>query len=111
MDDFTQHRLQIERDFALKILDVYEAGNFSKEEVITVARYINEEMEGIDNKTDLITFLDYVSSNWPALSGVVSKEKEITSEEKDSEVYSGVLALAQNGKIDKAIELAKSNNN
>lgn len=108
MDYFAQHRHQIEKDLAYKLIDVFEKGNLKIEEVSEIAGRLNDEIEKINNTTELRVFLDTVSARWPVLSEVVTKEKAVTSEEKDSEVYSGVLALAQNGKIDKAIKLAKS---
>lgn len=111
MGDIASYKLNIEKDLALKIISIYESGGMTQEDVAKTAQYLNDEMEKINNKTDLRTFLDSVVVRWPAFSEIVINEKKNSSEELDSELYSGVLALAQNGKIDKAIKLAKSNNN
>lgn len=111
MDDFSSYRIKVEKALALKLIDIYESGKITQEQVAATATYLNNEFEKINSKTDLSSFLETVSARWPALSGVVLNEKADSSENADSELYSGVLALAQNGKIDKALKLAKSNNN
>ncbi len=111
MDDIASYKLRVEKALALKIIDIYESGGLTQEDISKTALYLNGEIEKITNKTDLRVFLDSVAARWPLLSEIALSEKEDSSEEKDNELYSGVLALAQNGKIDKAIELAKSNTN
>lgn len=111
MDDITSYKLSVEKALALKIIDIYESGGMNQDDITKTAQYLNSEIEKINNKTDFRAFLDSVAARWPLLSEIALSEKEDSSEEKDSELYSGVLALAQNGKIDKALKLAKSNKN
>ena len=105
------YKLGVEKALALKMIDIYESGGMTQEDLAKTAEYLNDEIEKITNKTDLRTFLDGVAGRWPLLSEIALSEKEDSSEERDKELYSGVLALAQNGKIDKALELVKSNTN
>ncbi|GEM_PF-2606300 len=111
MEDYNSYRLKVEKALALKLIDIYESGKISQEQIAATATYLNSELEKINSKSDLSSFLETVAARWPALSEVVMNEKADSSESADHELYSGVLALAQNGKIDKAIKLAKTNNN
>lgn len=108
MDQIQQHKEQIEKQIVDTGIDRYGDGTISKEELGLIADFAVVGMNMIKTQGDLSNFLTSLVSRWPIFQNIATIEEAHVKEAADSQVYSGALALAKDGKIENAIRLAKT---
>jgi hypothetical protein len=111
MDELKQYKYKIEKDIVERALKDYEEEKLSRDELKNIADFTIQGMEKVNNRVDLTDFLKDLSARWPIFTNIAIIEEGSYKDIVEDEVYSGVLALAQNGKIDNAIKLAKTMTN
>jgi hypothetical protein len=108
MNSLQEHKRQIEKQIVDKALSEYGEGKITREQLKQIADYTVDAMSKIQNHAHVISFLNALSTHWTFFQGLAMVEEGEQRDLEETEVHSGVLTLAQNGKIDDAIKLAKS---
>ncbi len=85
-----------------------ENGVIKEGDITPIADYVLGRMDDIKSEIEMDQFLSELSTKWPIFSHITSGFQAENKEKADSEVAEGVLTLAQHGKIDEAISLAKT---
>lgn len=107
MDDIVQYKQNVDKRIVDKALSDFGEGIISEDDLREIANFTVSGMKNINNRAELFSFLRQLSEKWTSFKFIATIEESELKEAVESEVYSGVLTLAQHGKIDKAIKLAK----
>lgn len=108
MDTLQSHKREIEKQIVDRALAEYADGKITREQLKQIADYTVDAMGKIQTHAHIASFLSTLSSHWTFFQGLAMVEEGEQRGLTETEVHSGVLTLAQNGKIDDAIKLAKS---
>lgn len=108
MDFSPDHKKEIETNIVQAIITALEGNGLSKDELPKIADFVLERIDSVKNHDGMVAFLDELSSTWPIFINIASIEKGEVKEKVEDEVTEGVLTLAKSGKIDEAIDLAKT---
>lgn len=111
MDQFLQHRYQVEQQIVDATLNEFEKGNFTEDQMREIADFTVSAMKNVQSVQDIYNFLQLLSSRWPIFQNLVTIEGGVMKEASDKQVYSGVLDLAKHGNIEEAVKLAKTATN
>ncbi len=107
--DFTQeHKTEIENKIVETIADEVEKGNLKEENLKDIADFVLGRIDQIKNQDELIAFLFELSTKWTVFKTIETMERANLKGKVEKEVAEGVLMLAKNGKIDEALNLAKT---
>lgn len=106
-----EQKYQIEAQIVETVLNALDKDLLMTDQLQEIADYALEGMKKVSNEQDLLNFLSSLSSKWKIFEGlaVLQKGKIVKKEEK--EVADGILMLIKEGKIDDALNLAKSATN
>lgn len=108
MDFNDSHKKEIETRIVEIISSGLEKGDLKEEESKEIADFVLGRIDLIKNRTELEAFLSQLSSKWQVFKVLESLEKGETRKRVENEVAEGVLTLAKNGKINEALNLAKT---
>lgn len=86
----------------------FEKGTMSEEDFPPIATFALEKIESINNEAEAEVLLKELSGKWPVFSSLANLAEGHNQEKVEGEVAEGVLQLAQSGKIDEALSLAKN---
>ena len=111
MDQIKQNKYKVEKDIVDKALTEYGNGRLARDELKEIANFTVEGIKKVNNRLDLASFLKALSAKWQIFENIAIIEEGNYRQEVEDEVYSGVLTLAQQGKVDSAIKLAKTMTN
>lgn len=111
MNDLQKYKYKVEKDLVDRSLIEYEAGKITDNDLKAIASYVLNSLKNVKTKEDLVNFLRALSVKWPMFSGIASIEEGNYKDLVEDDVYSGVLALAENGKIEEAIKLSRTMTN
>lgn len=107
--EFTEeHKNRIERAIVETVISALENGNLAESELSQIANFVLEKIDQIKTHDELVIFLSDLSSRWPIFTNLETLEKGEIEEKVEDEVAEGVLTLAQSGKIEEAVNLAKT---
>ena len=108
MNDIIQYKQNIDKKIVDKALTEFGNGKITEDDLKQIADFTVLGMEKITNKKQLYEFLKQLAAKWTIFEFIATIEERELKEAVESEVYKGVLTLAQNGKIENAIKLAKT---
>jgi hypothetical protein len=111
MDAFQKHKGDLEKEIIENSLRAYEQGEFSRDDLKTVADLVITELQQTKDEAEILNFLNTLATKWPFLSNVAIIEKGTVKEEEEKAVYAQALDMVHNGQIDNAIQLAKTETN
>lgn len=106
--DIESLRNKVLNDTLDVIIANLEKNAISEAEITPIADFVLAKIDSVNNETDVATFLSELSSRWPIFGNIASIQQGENQEKVEGEVAQGVLSLAQSGKIDEALSLAKS---
>lgn len=107
--DFTEsHKKEIEKQIVEAIITSLDKDNLKTTELPNIANFVLERIDNIKTHNELILFLGELARIWPVFVNLTAIEKGEVKEIKEDEVAQSVLTLAKSGKIDEAINLAKT---
>lgn len=110
--DFTQeHKNEIERKIVEAIIAGLENKSLLESQLSEIADFVLQRIDAVKNQDELLAFLADLSSKWSIFNNVKLTEEGEVKAEAENEVAKGVLDLAKSGKIDDAIDLAKTMTN
>ena len=107
--DFTdQHKAQVEAQIVEIVAASLENNVLGQEELPVIATFVLDKIDTIKTQDELAVFLAELSGKYPIFKNIAIVEKGILNHEKENVVVKDMLNLAKNGKIDEAIQLAKT---
>lgn len=90
------------------VIENLEKNVISEDEIIPIADFVLGKIDSVNNEIDKAAFLSELSSKWSIFRNITLVQSAENRERVEGEVASGVLHLAQSGKISEALSLAKS---
>ncbi len=99
---------QITRAILEAIATGLENGTIHNADSATIADFWEGKVDSIKTEEDLLSFLLELSQKWPVFANLYTVEKGKKSEANEQQVTQDVVALANKGKIDEAVDLAKT---
>lgn len=108
MEVTARHKEEIEKKIIEGIIDALENDKVAEAELPEVADFVLARIDQIQNHDQLVKFLDELSAKWPFFEGLEQIERGEVTEAKEDQVEQEVLKLAKSGKVNEAINLAKT---
>lgn len=108
MDSFAQHKNDLEKRIVETVITSLEKNSLEESQLAEIADFVLGRIDTIQTQEELIAFLNELSFKWPLFSNLSLIEKGDVKDKVEDEVAEGVETLAQTGKIDDAIDLAKT---
>lgn len=107
--DLTQaHKKEVERKLVETIIDSLGKNLISVNDKNTMSGFILERMPIVKTHEELITFLRELSSKWAIFSPLLVIESGEVKDKNEEKAVDKVETLTQEGKIDEAINMAKT---
>ncbi len=108
MDFDAQHKKKIEDEIAEAIIDALEDKKISEGDATQISDFVLRKIDLIKTHEELTSFLTELSQNWPVFESLGKIEQGEEQEVKEGAVAADVAELANEGKIEDAINLAKT---
>lgn len=111
MDNQSQpqnYKDQLQGKIVDTMIHAVETEQITEDTMSEIAAYVLDHMDTVIDKNTAVPFLQDLASHWNIFTMLFHLEQGEIQEQKEDEVTQDVLALLENGKIDNAIELAKS---
>lgn len=90
------------------IIDSLENGRLSVSELSNVSSFILDRIDKVADQNQLRFFLSELSSQWPIFTDFLVTEIGVVQEVKEDKAAEDMTALMQNGKMEEAVDLAKT---
>jgi len=103
-----EHKKEVERKLVEVIIDSLEKNLISVGDKDTISAFILGRALNVRTHEELITFLRELSSKWSIFSPLLVIESGEVKEKNEDRVVDKVQSLTQEGKIDEAINMAKT---
>ena len=111
MDVTEDHKNEIQKKIVDAILTGLENKSLLATQLSEIADFALKGIDAVKTQDELLAFLADLSSKWPVFNNIKLTEEGEVKNEAEKEVANGVLDLANSGKIDDAIGLAKTMTN
>ena len=108
MDVTAQHKTEIERKILKEIINALENEKLTEAELPDIADFVITHIDPVQNHEQMIKFLDELSAKWPFFDNIEQLERGEVTEAKEDQVEQKVLEMAKSGRVDEAINLAKT---
>lgn len=108
MEFSEEHKNKIEKMVVEEMISSLEKNELKEEELSAIAEFILGKIDNIKTQEELIVFLGELSSKWLIFKNIEELEKGEVKEQQEKIVAKDVLQLAKDGKIEDAIDLAKT---
>lgn len=110
--DFTQeHKNEIEKKIVEAIVTGLESNKILENQLSEIADFVLERIDALKTHEELVVFLSDLAARWPIFENIALTEKGEAKDKAEDRIASEALKLAQSGKIDDAIDLAKTMTN
>lgn len=93
------------------IEDALEEKKIEEQEVQKIATFVTENIKSIGSHEALVKFLLDLSSRWPVFQNIYQVEQGKEKEEETQAIVDKAVELTKEGKIEEAINVARSANN
>lgn len=108
MDVTAAHKTEIERKILEAIINAFENNQVAEAELPTISDFVLTRIDQIQDHEQLVKFLDELSAKWPFFDNIEQLERGEVTEAKEDQIEQKVLEMAKSGKVDEAINLAKT---
>lgn len=109
MQPFTdENRKDLEERIVEMMLAGLDKDEISEEDLPDISDYVLSKIDYVQNHEQLMNFLRELSSKWKVFSPILVIESGEAREKKENAVGQEVLNLAKSGKIEEALNLAKT---
>jgi len=108
MDLTEEHKREVERKLVEVIIDALGKNLISVGDKDTISAFILERMRNVKDHEELISFLRELSSKWAIFSPLLVTESGEVKAKSEDQAVDKVQSLTQEGKIDEAINMAKT---
>lgn len=99
---------QLQEKIVDTMIHAVETEQINEDTMSEIAAYVLDHMDPVTDKNTAVPFLQELAARWNIFTNLYHLEQGEILEQKEDAVTQDVLALLENGKIDNAIELAKS---
>lgn len=103
-----ERRDAIEKEIAELIIKGLKEGSLKEEDLSPIAKFVLEKIDTLATEEQMVTFLSELSQKWSVFSNIHNIEKGKVMDQTEDLAAQNVLDLAKEGKIDEAVDLAKS---
>ncbi|MCL5433148.1 MAG: hypothetical protein M1524_03510 [Patescibacteria group bacterium] len=111
-NDFTdEQKNEIEKRIVETAIDGIERNVLAEDQLALISSFVLEKIDNIKNTDELIFFLKELTSKWEIFSQIQSFIERQGNIQQEAKVAEDVSRLANDGKIDEAISLAKATTN
>lgn len=111
MDVTDEQRKELEKNIVESVIRALEKNELSQDQLSPIGSFVLERIDSITDNNALVAFLSDLSSRWPIFKDIAVVHEGKIRDVKEDKTVKDVLTLAQNGKIDDAISLAKTMTN
>lgn len=108
MGDIEQHKKDIENKIVDRLISALNIDKITELDSSNIAKFVLERIDTIKNEGEMIQFLQQLADSWNIFIPIITMEEHESKRRIENEVAEGVLLLAQHGKVENAIKLAKS---
>lgn len=108
MDLTEEHKREVEKKLVETIIDSLKKNLISVADKDAVSAFILAKMPSVKTHEELITFLRELSSKWAIFSPLLVTESGEVKDKNEEKAVDKVETLTQEGKIDEAINMAKT---
>lgn len=98
----------IEKETVDLLISALDKEEITEEELPFICDYILTKTDEIEDHAEVMPFLRELADRWRIFTPLLVKQSGEIKEKAEGEVAAGVLTLAQVGKIEQAIKLAKT---
>lgn len=109
--DIIAEKTELEKAIVEELLQQVEAKKITLEESMSIVNYCLEKIKLINTKEEINSFLISLSSQWPMFSSLLNIEMAKEKEENKDATVDEIVALAKDGKLDEALDVAKAATN
>lgn len=107
--EFTpEEKKELESAIVDKIIDALEHEVITQADTATISDYVLTHIDTLTHELEVQVFLKNLSEKWKIFEPLLLLKQGEYKEIVEDEVAEGVLILAQHGKVDEAIKLAKT---
>jgi hypothetical protein len=103
-----EQRGAIENQIAELVIKGLREGLIQEEDLSPIGKFVLEKIDTLQTEEQMVAFLTEMAQKWPLFSNILTIEKGKVSENSENQTAIDVLGLAKEGKIDEAVDLAKS---
>jgi len=103
-----QHKREVERKLVEIIIDSLKKNLISIADKNAMSAFILERMPNVKTHEDLMVFLREISSKWAIFTPLLVTESGEVKDKNEDQAIDKVQSLTQEGKIDEAINVAKT---
>jgi len=111
MNDFNEHKKEIERMLVETIIKALEQGKLTNEELPTVSTLILETIGKAKTHEELRKYLNELAKKWSIFQPILTLEHDEQDTKIKEEAVQKVIALTKENKIGEALNVAKTATN
>lgn len=104
----SKDREELESKILAILTTALENNTITTDDVSPIATFVLENAKDISDQQELIEFLRELSNRWNIFTPLLVISSGELQEKAENEIGQGVLELAKSGKLEEAIQLAKS---
>jgi signal recognition particle GTPase len=104
-------KLEIQRQIVEAVVQHLEKNLISPDTSTEIATFVLDTLSNVSTQFELESFLTELTSRWNMFESILKSEEGKSRLKVEQEQIDGVLLLAKHGKIDEALQLAKSATN
>lgn len=98
----------IEQHVVERMITALDRDEINDNEVPLIADFVLTHIDAVATEDEKMVFLRELAERWRIFTGLLVTQSGEVKEKVEDEVAGGVLTLAQSGKIEQAIKLAKT---
>lgn len=98
----------IEKAIVELVINGLKEGSLPEDDLSPIANFVLEKIDTLQTEEQMVAFLAELAQKWPIFSNIHILEKGKVIEKTENQAAQNVLELAKEGKIDQAVDLAKS---
>lgn len=103
-----ERRDGVEKAIADLVLKGFKEGLIQDEDLSPIGKFVLEKIDTLQTEEQMVAFLTELAKKWPLFSNILTIEKGKVTQNSENQVAQNVLDLAKEGKIDQAVDLAKT---
>ena len=103
-----ERKEKLEKDLLDSLVSALEKEIITEQDMQTISQYILSKIDLITADEELNLFLSDISSKWPLFSNLSTIASGQQQEKIEDQVVQNVTDLTHEGKIDEAVDLAKT---
>lgn len=109
MDLFTEDdKNRVGKRLTLLLADFWEKQTLTQTEVAEASQFILNNIHTINNKDDLLVFLQNLSQKYPPLSQVLEEEKLHYHEDNSQKKVEEIESLMRENKVNEALQVSQN---